>query len=334
MVTIATGGVAYAQKKPPEVVADKPDGGAAAPKPADKTADKTAEGLAAASRKAAGTTPLLIAIVGDAVELRSADGAFKTPLARGPVASAVYDASLELVWVRRLGQLEVWDLRQEKPKAIPILADAADEGTFDIQRGDHHVGPGGMCIVPGTMTVHWSKRPTVEILGFDEMDSPPHPRLVGAAWLAKEFARKSRAVPSAKAPLPGPASKESRVPIPRTVGRCSTPDDCGSSVPFGSTGWTLVVGKEDPGADCQHYRCLLFNPATKSFGKPPMPTDWKPAAQKSMLGDCGLYRFDATGKWFAIDDQVCAVGGTCSTLGKSAQVVGWLDGENDVGTDN
>jgi hypothetical protein len=318
------GGSANAQKGPAAPGGARGEGGAAA--------QALEGGLAATARRAAGAAPVLLAIVGDAVELRSADGAFKTTLARGPVASAVYDPALELVWVRRLGQLEVWDLRQDKPRAIPVLADAADEGDFAIQRGDHRVAPGGACIVPGSMVVHWSKRPSVEVLGFDEMDAPPQPRLVGAAWLAREAGRPARAVPLTTTPLPAPAGSESRVTLPGTVGRCSEPRQCGSGVPFGGTGWTLVVGAEDQGADCQHFRCLLRDPQAKTFGKPPLPATWSREPRRSMLGPCGLYRFAAGGKWFAVDDRVCAVGGSCSTLGPSAQVFGWLDGEHDLGS--
>ncbi|MFL5304373.1 MAG: hypothetical protein ACJ8F1_04140 [Polyangia bacterium] len=248
------------------------------------------------------------------IEARSADGHFKSTLTPGPLDEAVYDASLELLWIRRVGVLEVLDLRQEKPKAIPILADAPDEGDFQIVRGDHVVRPPGMCIVPGTTTITWTKRPSVKVKGFDEMDTPPHPRLEGAAWLAKQFDRPARDVPSARLGLPAAADQ--------------------GGVPFGRTGWSLVVAAEDPGSDCAHYRCLLHDPRTKTFGKPPAPAQWKPEARRSMLGDCGLYRFEAGGKWFAINNQVCAVGGSCWTVAKSAQVLGWLDGEQDVGADN
>jgi hypothetical protein len=290
-------------------------------------------GFAAAARKASHGAPVLLVIVDDAVEARSADGSFKAVIAPGPVGGAVYDPELQLLWVRRVGQLEVWDLTQDKPKAIPILADAPDQGDFAIERGDHQVHPPGTCVVPGTMTVKWSKHPSVEIKGFDEMDSPPQPRLVGAAWLAKEAARPLRSVPAARAPLPAPPAK-ANVSIPRAVGKCTSPGDCGSGVPFGETGWTLVVASQEPGSDCQHFRCLLHDPQAKTFGKPPRPAKWKPEAQKSMLGDCGLYRFEAGGKWFAVNDQVCAVGGACSTVAKSAQAIGWLDGGRDVGTDD
>lgn len=291
-------------------------------------------GFSASVRKAAGAAPVLLAVVKNAIEARSADGQFKATIVPGPFDQAVYDPTLELLWVRHEASLDVWDLRQEKPTAIPVLVDAPEEGDFEIVRGEHRVHPPGMCVVPGTTTINWQKHPSVSVKGFDEMDTPPHPRLEGAAWLARQLDRSGRQVSQSRLPLPAASGQGTKVTLSRSVGKCPDRKECGSGVPFGSTGWTLVIGTEDPGSDCEHYRCLLHDPQAKTFGKPPMPTQWKADAQRSMLGDCGLYRFEPGGKWFAINNQVCAVGGGCQDLGKSAQVLGWLDGEQDVGTDN
>ncbi len=290
-------------------------------------------GLAASLRKSAAGGPVVLVLADRAIEARSADGAFKTQIVPGPINQALYDAELELLWVRRHHRLEVWDLRQDKPRATPILVDSPDLGDFAVVRGEHAVHQSGTCIVPGTTTVVWDKRPSVKVEGFDEMDTPPHPQLEGAAWLTSQYHRPLRKVSLTRATLPAVAGQGARVGLPHGVGKCPDKNECGSGVAFGSTGWTLVVGTEDAGSDCQHYRCLLYDPQAKAFGKPPLPSQWKPEAQRTLLADCGLYRFEVRGKWFAIDDQLCGVGGTCSKLGKSAQVIGWLDGENDVGTD-
>jgi hypothetical protein len=308
-------------------------GGSAPPAKPDAGAPVAAvdPGFSAALRRAAGGSPVLLAMVDNAVEARSADGKFKLVVAPDPVQDAVYDAELELVWVRRIGQLEVWDLREEKPKAIPILADAADDGDFWIDHGLHQVSPGGQCDVSSTMIVRWTKHPFVEVVGLDE-NAAPRPRLVGSLWLTEQFSRPLRSVAQTRTDLPALLDK-THVVIPRKVGTCADPEDCGGGVPFGNTGWLLVVAAEAPGADCRHFECVLYDPRTKKFGKPPLPGKWKASAQKAMLGECGRYRFEPSGRWFAIHEQVCAVGGTCSTLAESARVIGWLDGEADVGTD-
>jgi hypothetical protein len=322
MIASALCGRASAQKSSAEAPPAKPNGAAAVVKPDTS--------LAAVLRKGAGGAPVLLAIVNDAVEARSADGTFKLVIAPAPAADAVYDAALELIWVRRLGQLEVWDLREDKPKAIVILADAPDLGDFTIERGNHLLSPRGMCDVTGTMTIKWSKHPSVAIVGYDDAE-PLRPRLVGSAWLASQFDRPLRSVSLTRA---DPSlTAVSHVWVPRKVGTCSDPQDCGRGVPFGNTGWTLVVVSEEQG-DCEHFGCVLYAPRTKRFGKPPLPEKWKPNAQKSMVGECGLYRFEPEGKWFVVTNQVCAVGGTCSTLAELARVIGWLDGERDVGTDD
>ena len=320
VIASALCGQASAQNKSTDTPPTKPDGGAPV-----ATADT---GLAATLRKGAGGAPVLLAIVNAAVEARSADGKFKLLIAPGPLDDAVYDAALELIWVRRPGTLEVWDLREQKPKAIPILTDAVDQGDFTIERGNHDVNAGGMCEVTATMTIKWSRHPSVEIVGYDD---PPQPRLVGAAWLRAEFERPLRPVSLTRSdPM---LTDESHVRVPRKVGTCSYPPYCGRGVPFGNTGWTLAIASEEQG-DCEHLACVLYDPRAKKFGKPPLPEKWKPSAQKSMLGACGLYRFELGGKWFAVEDQVCAIGGSCSTLADSARVIGWLDGEHAVGTDD
>ncbi len=320
LIASALCGRASAQKNGVEAVPMKPDGGAAAA--------AVDVGFAASLRKAAGGVPVLLASVNDAVEARSADGKLKLLIAPAPIEAAVYDAELELLWVRRRESLEVWDLREIKPRAIPIVVEMGDLAEFSIERGSHHVGP-EWCMVSGTLRVSWSKRPSLQAMGLDGDEVRPPPRLVGSAWLVDELDRPLRSVSLTRS---DPTLGEStRVPLPRKVAACPDPQDCGRAVPFGSTGFTLVTASEESG-DCEHYRCLLFDPRTKRFGKPPLPDKWSPKAQKSMLAECGLYHFEPGGKWFAIDDRICAVKGACATLGDSVAAIGWLDGEHDVGT--
>jgi hypothetical protein len=56
-----------------------------------------------------------------------------------------------------------------------------------------------------------------------------------------------------------------------------------------------------------------------------------PNANSSVIGSCGPYRFDLSGKWYSSENQLCAAGGTCRALG-AALMLGWFDGEQDVGT--
>jgi hypothetical protein len=280
---------------------------------------------------AVGSPVLLFLVHETGVEARSADGKLHRKIVTGPVQDAVYDAKLDLLLLRREGRGEIVDLRQAKPKPKPIVTDMGNLGEFSVHTPDDRTlqGP-GVCVVPGSIDVLWADPPSVKILGFDEGE-PPAPKLVGAAWLAKELKRVPRAVTVQKATLPL-FGVEPVVKLPRRVAKCDEEGkECGTAVPFGASGWQLVFAGEDEGADCRHYRCLLRDPATGKFGKPPLPAKWSDDAKPALIGECGLYRFDSSGKWYAIGTKLCEVGGACQTV-KGMEPLGWIDGEQDVGT--
>jgi hypothetical protein len=264
------------------------------------------------------------------VEARSADGKLKRVIVPGPVQQAIYDGVLDLLWVRRLHTIEVWDLRQARPKALPMIADVSEEGEFTVEmKGSRSLRVTSACVVPGSTQLKWTKRPSVGLLGFDEGE-PPKPRLVGAAWLTAELERVSRSIAISPADLPAFGTK-AVADLPGRVGMCDEPGQCGTGVPFGATGWNLIYAGESPDGDCRHFRCLLHDPATGKFGKPPLPDQWLPGAKPALIGDCGLYRFDASGKWFAIGGKLCSLRVGCANLG-DATPLGWLDGERGIGT--
>ncbi|HEX3696363.1 MAG TPA: hypothetical protein VH374_13355 [Polyangia bacterium] len=315
-----------ARAQMPSARGDKPAD--SAPPPA--TAKNAAGSLTDAVRDAAAGSPVLLVLSDNAVEARSADGKFKRVIVPGPVQQAIYDPALDLLWVRRLNSIEVWDLRQPKPKAVPVIAAVSEEGEFTVEmKGNRSLRLPSACVVSGTTQLKWVKPPSVGLLGFDEGE-PPKPRLVGGPWLNAQFERTARPLTITRADLPAFGTKPV-VDLPASVGKCDEPGQCGTAVPFGATGWNLVYAGESPGEDCRHFRCLLHDPATGKFGKPPLPARWLPAAKGAAIGECGLYRFDSSGKWFAIGGKLCTAGGTCADLG-DATPLGWIDGERDIGT--
>jgi hypothetical protein len=284
-------------------------------------------------RAAAAGSPVLLYLVNETgVWARSADGKLSRSIARGPVQEAIYDPKLDLLWVRRSGKVEVMDLRQPKPKAIPIVTEISDLGEINVPSvGKQTLTTPKVCVVPGSVDITGGSSPSVGVRGFDEGE-PPTPKLVGKAWLTKEANREPRAIKLEKASLPA-FGTEAVVKLPGKVAKCAEdPKECGTAVAFGASGWQLVFAGEDEGEDCKHYRCLLRDPATGKMGKPPLPAKWSDDAKPNLVGECGLYRFDPSGKWYAIDTKLCAVGGTCQTI-KEMIPLGWLDGGQNVGTD-
>jgi hypothetical protein len=281
-------------------------------------------------RKAAGAQPVFFLLADGAVEARSVEGALRRTIVSAPVQEGLYDAALDLLWVRREGRLEVVDLRKANPVPVPIVADMGDEGEFVIETRDKRtLRIPGVCVVRGSVEVKWVDHPSVHVRGFDEGE-PPKPRLVGANWLKQELKRDRRDVKLERATLPAFGATPV-VKLPKKLAKCASPAECGTAIPFGGSGWQLVYAGEDQGEDCQHYRCLLRDPATGKFGKPPVPATWLPNVNSSVIGSCGPYRFDLSGKWYSSENQLCAAGGTCRALG-AALMLGWLDGEQDVGT--
>ena len=281
-------------------------------------------------RKAAGEQPVFFLLSSGAVEARSADETMKRSIVPAPVQEALYDAALDLPWVRREGRLEVVDFRKANPAPVPIVANMGDEGEFVILTKDKRsLRIPGVCVVRGSIEVKWLNHPSIRVRGFDEGE-PPQPRLLGANWLVQELKRGAREIKVERVTLPV-FSEGPTVKLPRKLAKCATPGQCGTAVGFGGSGWQLVYAGEDQGEDCQHYRCLLRDPATGRFGKPPLPTTWSPTANAALVGDCGPYHFDQSGKWYGTDTQLCATGGTCRPLG-DAVMLGWLDGGQDVGT--
>lgn len=281
-------------------------------------------------RKAAAGQPVFFLLAAGVVEARSVNDTVRRSVVAAPVQEALYDPALDLLWVRREGRLEAVDLRKANPTPVPIVADMGEEGEFVVRtKGKRILRIRGECVVRGSIEVKWFDHPSVNLLGFDEGE-PPKPRLVGANWLVQELDRGVREVKVQRTSLPALGAPPI-VKLPKKVARCATPAQCGTAVPFGGSGWQLVYAGEDDGEDCQHYRCLLRDPATERFGKPPLPATWLPTANSTVIGSCGPYRFDLSGKWYGTETQLCATGGACRSLG-DALMLGWLDGEQDVGT--
>jgi hypothetical protein len=282
-------------------------------------------------RTAANGSPVLLVLVDRAVQARSADGKLSREIAKAPVQKAVYDPTLDLLWVRRSDRLEVIDLRQSAPAAIPIATGLGHEGEFVIQmKGGRTLRAPTVCDVAGSVIVKWTAPVSIKTDGFDE-NGPPHPRLVGAPWLTKELGRARRQVAHERLELPV-ADQKPAMKLADLIGKCPDPGTCGTAVDFGKTGWQLVYTGEDEGEDCRHYRCLLRDSTNGKVGKPPRPGEWSTEPSEATIGQCGLYRFDPSGRWYAIGRKLCSAEKECIDLG-AAQPIGWLDGGPDVGTD-
>lgn len=304
---------------------------AAAPTPAPasnptKSPPPVAKALADALRAEAGGKAVALVARADGLVAMAPGGSWTKTLFAGPVASAVLDDGLELVWFLSRGSLYVLDLRATEAKPVVIATGLTEDIPFSVLRTRKTAGDGGLASTAGRdfawTVLTWSAKPALGRESLDgEEGAPPGAKLVGAAWLRAELGREAKRRPAGK---PHPALPA--VALPEGIGECEDPELCGSALPFGPTGHQLVVVTHSCGDFC-YVQCLLYDPAKRLFGVPPVPATWSAAPEE--FGSCEGYFFELAGPRFLFGTSACEPKTGCQDLGGTA--LGWLDGSHRVG---
>jgi len=300
-----------------------PDAPAAAVNPGrERPAAKGAPATVAAAQPASGARQPELAdqylVLGEDLVLSTRGSTTRRRLAEHPSA-ALYDAALELVWVRRGGELQVLDLRASALQPISLSGGLPDGGHLEVRHRHEPFAalqPESTCDHGNVVSLDWSTDPGLEISGSDTPRRlAPSPS--GRQWLTAEAARPTRALP----PRPHFEAATARVSLPAAALRCDDEKLCGSALPLGSSGLELVLVQSQWGADCNHYACLLHNPATRLFATPPVARAWGEAAATAP-GTCGPFLFQRDAAWFLVGDELCGPDGHCQALG--GRGLGWL----------
>jgi hypothetical protein len=249
---------------------------------------------------------------------RTPDGKVQLPLLPKAPGEVVIDGPSELAWVRSGAGLDVMDLRTPAPALIPIARQMPAGVAWRVAQGPGKpdVGSDGLCEVDQLVTLHWHTDFKLEVEG-----ARARPKVVGKQWLSANEERERGPTPSHWALTVG--KNRVKVELPATVRRCGMRDYlCGSSLPFGSAGWKLVLVEMAEKDRCRSYKCLLHDPKTKAFASPTNPTKWS-KAEDATPGQCGVFQLDASRSWYLIGDKVCsATGAGCRELGGDS--LGWL----------
>jgi len=257
-------------------------------------------------------------VFGEDLVLLSRGSTTRRRLAERPSA-ALYDAALELVWVRRFGELQVLDLRASALQPISLIGGLPEGGRLEVRHRHEPFAalqPESSCDHGDVVSLDWSLEPELE---SSEGGTPRRRALSpsGRQWLRAEWARPTRAL----LPRPHFESAASRVSLPKTALRCDDEKLCGSALPLGASGLELVLVQSQWGADCNHYACLLHNPATKLFATPPVARAWGEAAATAP-GTCGPFLFQRDAVWFLVGNALCGPDGQCQAL--EGRGLGWL----------
>jgi hypothetical protein len=235
------------------------------------------------------------------------------------VANVLYIPELELVWYKVEDRLWVIDTRAlgpGKPEPVLIARGVPLVGGMRVERGgERFTEPDDAGDDEEDLRLHWDAEPWLE--GGEERKRIDH--LDGRAWLARERRRSVRPVP----PLQRFAAGGQRVALPAHPAQCDDPQICGAAVPFGRSGWQLLVAHEDHAGDFPEYACLFHDARTDAFATPPEARSWGPAGE-APSGSCGPYAFNADGTVYLAENVVCKVGLACATL-RGGIGIGWLE---------
>lgn len=249
---------------------------------------------------------------------------FEQRLARD-VQHVLHNPELELIWYSDAERLWVIDTRSHDVadwQPVLIASHLPQGDRLHVERGgSHYVAPGRISDETLELVLHWDAEPWIEAGG----DASRLDGLDGRAWLERERARPPR--PAAALQF-APADKRS--PLPADWAGCRQPGICGAALPFGPRGWELVVTNEDLGGDFLEHECRLHDPATALFSAPLDGQKWA-APDGVAAGPCGPYLFNSEKNAFLVEDVVCSVGGTCTTLDGRGR--GWLEPGGAVGNE-
>jgi hypothetical protein len=257
-------------------------------------------------------------VLGEDLVLFSRGSTTSRRLAERP-SDALYDAAAELVWVRRGGELQVLDVRANALQPISLFGGLPEGGHFEVRHRQQTFAalqPESSCDHGNVVSLDWTSDPGLVIF---EGGTPRRlaPGVSGRRWLTAEWARPSRAL----LPRSHFESSVSRVSLPKSALRCDDEKLCGSALPLGASGLELVLVQSQWGADCNHYACLLHNPATKLFATPPVARAWG-AAATTAPGTCGPFLFHRDTAWFLVGNALCGPDGQCQAL--EGRGLGWL----------
>lgn len=202
------------------------------------------------------------------------------------------------------------------------------------------------CEPRNLISIHLDRNPLITSASEPQQQVTLRP---GArAWLLAQLDRPSApgrmehaaaAAPTTEPSQPtahGFSLSDQSVNLPPGWQRCDDAERCGLSVPFGQSGYRLVLVSDRLGADCWRRSCLLFDPDSQRFASPPLmrdqttlkgslaelPRRWSSAVE-AQPGSCGPYFFDRTGRRFLAGRFLCELQGRCRPL--SGQAIGWLE---------
>jgi hypothetical protein len=269
----------------------------------------------------AGDEPVLLMRQADGTVLaRTPSGRIKQTLVSGSPREILFDAALDLLWLRAAERLDVVDLRANVPAAVPIARDlpANARVTISAYWSGHpaSVYPRTNCEVDSLISVNWLETPK---LSFEGGKKSRKVRLVGNAWLQANYERVAEAAPlfvdfehNGESPL---------VKLPASVARCEPGSVCGKWMPFGSSGRRIVLAGSKTSERCRSYSCLLFDPKAQTFSSPNEPEKGSKADQ-AVPGSCGPMYFDRAGQHYLLGNKLCSMREGCRDL--AGESIGWL----------
>ncbi|MDX2051493.1 MAG: hypothetical protein SFV15_03820 [Polyangiaceae bacterium] len=265
--------------------------------------------------------PVALVLVNRELSVRTVAGKFSRKLDVRADA-ALFDGARDLVWVRDGDRVSVVDLRLTLPYAIPIIVGLPSAAKFSIDIRGENVASPDLCTRDLDVTLVWKDEPALATIGWEA--SEVEPKIVGQKWLRHELRRPALA----KAERITFGSTQTLVPLAAGLPRCAQEGQkCGLAVAFGKTGWQLVYAGYDEPEDCAHPRCVLYNPKTRKFSKPYPPFSWGVLSEE-VVGGCGNFRFEPSGRFFLHAGEACSVE-RCVDLGGTD--LGWLGANLDVG---
>ena len=274
-------------------------------------------------RTRAGDQPVLLVRKPDgAVVGQTPDGKVSLPLITDAPADVLLDPGFELLWLHRKDSVDVVDLRQAKPVAIPIARGLPPDAGFVVSVDDGGDGLRSVFRQPGcerdmVVNLQWLSVPSLELID--------KPRGKGTFTKAgKEWLRANRERGGERrldlADFAG-SGEPSKVTLPPKVAHCFRPGDCGHWLPFGPGGWRLVLTGMQAKDRCHLHQCLIFDPKTNNFASPVEPKKWG-KADEVQQGSCGPFEFDQAGHFYLSGSKACSVQGGCTDLGGEA--IGWM----------
>jgi hypothetical protein len=233
-------------------------------------------------------------------------------------SGGLHQAELGLFWFREEAELKVLDLDKLDERAVTVADGLRRLDRFAIVDHDASVYVEDGCDELPSLELSWTDEPALQLI-----DEGEPPRITNRAWLKRELDRPTRPI-GARKQL---SNARTLARVPKRMLDCESPTGCGTVLPLGSTGIELVLVRHLAGGDCLRTACMLHDPRTKLYAKPPHAESWG-KADPSLLGSCGPYNFDRSNTRFLVDDKLCTADG-CQTLVGPA--LGWLEPGDVIG---